>query len=64
MSILWSRAVPPAARCPRCQSNRLAFIIPGSPEVQPWRCIDCNARWEIGAGGQVVLPARQDDETD
>ena len=64
MSILWSRSVPPAARCPRCQSTRVAFIIPESPEMQPWRCLDCNARWEIWAGGQVVMPLPLDDKTE
>ena len=62
MSILWSRAVPPPSRCPRCQSERISFIIPESPEMHPWRCIECDARWEVGAGGQVVLQVRQTEE--
>lgn len=64
MSVLWSRSVPPPTRCPRCRSERIAFIIPESPEVQPWRCLDCHARWEIGSGGQVVLPIRPIEETE
>jgi hypothetical protein len=32
--------------------------------MQPWRCLDCNARWEIGAGGQVVMPLPLDDKTE
>lgn len=56
MSILWSRTVPPPAHCPECRSARISFVIPESPEVELWQCLDCQTRWEIGAGGQIVLP--------
>jgi transposase-like protein len=52
----WSRAVPTPSRCPQCRSTRIFFVIPDSPEIQSWRCGDCDARWEIGPGGHVVLP--------
>jgi transposase-like protein len=56
MSLVWSRTVPSASRCPRCRSERISFVIPESPEVESWRCLECAAQWEVGPGGQVMLP--------
>jgi hypothetical protein len=56
MSILWSPVAPPPSHCPQCRSERILFVFPASPEVELWRCLDCETQWEIGPGGQVVLP--------
>ena len=56
MSVLWSRTVPPPTQCPNCHSERISLVLSSSPEVESWRCLDCKTKWEIGAGGQVVVP--------